>query len=61
MPNPFRSEAAAFRFVWLTIGYFALILGGAAINAWTGFAVFVLLTAAAVWWLLGRGGPGEGD
>ena len=25
MLNPFRSEAEAFRFVWLTIGYFALI------------------------------------
>ena len=26
MQNPFRSEADAFRFVWLTIGYFALIV-----------------------------------
>ena len=26
MRNPFRSEADAFRFVWLTIGYFALIV-----------------------------------
>jgi hypothetical protein len=26
MRNPFRSEADAFRFVWLTIGFFALIV-----------------------------------
>ena len=50
MRNPFRSEDAAFRFVGLTIGYFALIVGGAAINRWLGLAVFVLETAAiAVW------------
>ena len=30
MRNPFRSEADAFRFVWLTIGYFALIVIGVA-------------------------------
>jgi hypothetical protein len=59
--NPFRSEADAFRFVWLTIGYFALILAGSAINAWVGVTVFVVLTAGAVWRLLGRGTPGERD
>jgi hypothetical protein len=50
MRNPFRSEQAAFRFVWLTIGYFALIVIGAAINRWLGLAVFVLETAAIAWW-----------
>ena len=50
MRNPFRSEQSAFRFVWLTIGYFALIVVGAEINRWLGLAVFVLETAAiAVW------------
>ena len=32
MRNPFRSEADAFRFVWLTIGYFALIVVASLIN-----------------------------
>jgi uncharacterized membrane protein (DUF485 family) len=47
--NPLRSEAAAFRFLWLTIAYFALIALGAWINSWLGVAVFVALTAAAVY------------
>ncbi len=51
MRNPFRSEADAFRFVWLTIGYFALIVIGSLINVWVGVAVFVVLTAVALWWL----------
>jgi GABA permease len=55
MRNPFRSEADAFRFVWLTIGYFALIVLGSVINSWVGFAVFVVLTGAAVWLVLRRG------
>ena len=54
MQNPFRSEADAFRFVWLTIGYCALIVIGSLINAWVGLAVFIVVTAAAVWWLLRR-------
>ena len=36
MRNPFRTEAEAFRFVWLTIIYFALIVIGAVINTWLG-------------------------
>jgi hypothetical protein len=55
MRNPVRSEADAFRFVWLTIGYFALIVAAAAIHVWAGVVVFVLLTAAGVYWVLGRG------
>jgi GABA permease len=54
MQNPFRSEADAFRFVWLTIGYFALIFIGSAINVWVGVAVFVVVTAVAIWWLFFR-------
>lgn len=57
MQNPFRSEADAFRFVWLTIGYFALIVIGAAINRWVGVAVFVVLSAAVLWQALRRGEP----
>ncbi len=55
MRNPFRSEADAFRFVWLTIGYFALIFIGSLIDAWVGVAVFVAVTAIALRWLFRRG------
>ena len=55
MRNPFRSEADAFRFVWLTIGYFALIFIGSLINVWVGIAVFVVVTGVALWWFLERG------
>jgi len=54
MKNPFRSEADAFRFVWLTIGYFALIVIGSIINVWVGVGVFAVLTAVVLWWLLLR-------
>jgi GABA permease len=55
MENPFRSEAAAFRFVWLTIGYCALIVIGSIINFWLGLAVFIVLTAVALWAVFARG------
>ena len=47
--NPLRSEAEAFRFVLLTVGYFALIVAAAAIDRWVGLAVFLLLTGLALW------------
>ncbi|HEY0417559.1 MAG TPA: hypothetical protein VGC78_14350 [Gaiellaceae bacterium] len=56
MRNPVRSEADAFRFVLLTVGYFALIVIGSAIDVWVGLAVFVVLTAAIAWWILARRG-----
>jgi hypothetical protein len=53
--NPFRSEAEAYRFLLLTVGYFALIVAAAAIRTRLGVVVFVALTAAAVWlWLRSR-------
>jgi GABA permease len=55
--NPFRSEEDAFRFVWLTIGYFALIVIGSLIDVWVGVAVFIVVTAIAVWLLLVRRQP----
>src|SRR5689334_16460622 len=56
MDNPFRSEAAAFRFLLLTIGAFALIAIGSIINTWLGLAVAVVLSAGAVGvYLRGRG------
>jgi hypothetical protein len=53
--NPFRSEADAYRFVWLTIGYFGLIVAGALINRWVGLAVFIVLSAIVVFLYFRRG------
>jgi hypothetical protein len=58
MLNPFRSEAEAYRFVWLTIGYFGLIVAGALINRWLGLAVFIVLSAIVVSAYLRRREPG---
>ena len=55
MRNPFRSEEEAFRFVWLTILYSALIVAGSFINVWVGLAVFLVETAFIVWWIFRRG------
>ena len=55
MRNPFRSEEDAFRLVWLTIGYFALIVIGSIINRWLGLAVFIALTVVVLWWIFTRG------
>ena len=52
MRNPLKSEADAFQLVLLAIGYFGLIVLAAAINRWLGVAVFALLTAAAVAWII---------
>ena len=59
MQNPFRTEEQAFRFVWLTIGYAALIVIGSFINKWLGLAVFLVETAFIAWWVLRRGRGGE--
>ena len=59
MGNPLRSEQDAFRFVLLTIGYFALIVIGSVIDVWVGVAVFVLLTAGIAWIVVSRGRRGE--
>lgn len=58
MRNPFRTEEAAFRFVWLVIAYLAPIAIASVINTWAGLAVFLLETGALVtWWFLSRGTP----
>jgi hypothetical protein len=55
MRNPFRTEAEAFRFVWLTVIYFALIVIASVINTWLGLGVFIGETAIVVWWMITRG------
>jgi len=57
LESPFRSEAAAFRFLLITIGAFALIVAASWIDQWLGFAVFVLLTVGAVAVYLRQRGP----
>jgi hypothetical protein len=53
--NPFRSEAEAYRFLLLTVVYFALIVVAASIATWLGVVVFVALTGAALWlWVRSR-------
>jgi hypothetical protein len=52
MINPLRSEAEAYRFVWLTVGYLGSIgIASWAGGKWAGLAVFVVLSLAvlAVW------------
>ena len=47
MINPLRSEAEAYRFLLLTVGYFAAIaLAALVIGKWAGVIVFLALTAA---------------
>jgi GABA permease len=46
--NPFRSEAEAYRFLLFTVGYVALIVIAAALATWLGVVVFLVLTAAVV-------------
>ncbi len=57
MESPFRSEAAAFRFLLITIGAFALIVVASWIDPWLGFVVFLALTGTAVWVYLRQRGP----
>jgi hypothetical protein len=55
MRNPLRSEAEAFRFVLLAVGYFAIIVAAAAIDTWLGVAAFAALTGGVVVaWLRSR-------
>jgi hypothetical protein len=55
MANPFRSEAEAYRFLLITIGYFAAIVIATLVGGrWVGFAVFVVLTLVGLWWLFRR-------
>jgi hypothetical protein len=49
MINPLRSEAEAYRFLLLTVGYFAAIaIAALLIGKWAGMIVFLALTLAGV-------------
>ena len=55
--SPFRSEAAAFRFLLITIGAFALIVVASWISTALGFLTFLGLSAAAVAVYMRQRGP----
>jgi len=58
MVNPFRSESEAYRFLLLTVGYFAAIVVATLLfGRWAGLTVFVVLTLAALWLAFRRGTP----
>jgi hypothetical protein len=57
MKNPFRTEAEAFRFLFVTLAYFVLIAVGAVINVWLGLGIFIGLTALAVMYFIRPGEP----
>jgi hypothetical protein len=53
MKNPFRSEADAFRLVIWAVVYFGAIAIAAVVGGrWWGLGVFVVLSAAAAFWVL---------
>ncbi len=56
MRNPFRSEAEAYRFVLVSIAYFAVIVAASLIfGKWVGLAVFVVASLVALAWFFQRG------
>jgi len=57
MESPFRSEAAAFRLLLVTIAAFALIVVASWIAPWLGLLTVLVLTAGAVWLYLRQRPP----
>jgi hypothetical protein len=56
MQNPFRSEADAYRFVMVTVAYFAVIVIAVSVGGvWAGVVAFVLATVAVAGWILFSG------
>jgi hypothetical protein len=58
MLNPFRSESEAYRFLLLTVGYFAaIVLAAVVVGPWAGLVVFAGLTLVALYLAFRRGAP----
>jgi hypothetical protein len=58
MRNPLRSEAEAYRFLWLIIaGFAAIVIASVAGGPWAGVPVFVVVSVAAVFLYFRRGVP----
>jgi hypothetical protein len=50
MRNPLRSEAEAYRFLWIVVGGALVIVVAAVINKWVGVAAAVIGFAALIRW-----------
>ena len=61
MRNPLRSEAEAYRLLWIVIAGAAVIIVAAFINTWLGVAVAVIAFAALGWWLMHEPVPGAAE
>jgi len=61
MRNPLRSEAEAYRLLWIVIAGAAVIIVAAFINTWLGVAAAVIAFAALGWWLLHEPVPGAAE
>ena len=57
MESPFRSEAAAFRLLLVSIGAFALIVAASWVAPWLGLLTVLVLAAGAVWLYLRQRPP----
>jgi hypothetical protein len=61
MRNPLRSEAEAYRLLWIVIAGAAAIIVAAFINTWLGVAVAVIAFAGLGWWLMHEPVPGAAE
>ena len=61
MRNPLRSEAEAYRLLWIVIAGAAVIIVAAFINTWLGVAAAVIAFGALGWWLMQAPVPGAHD
>lgn len=61
MRNPLRSEAEAYRFLWVVIAGAAVIIAASFIDKWLGVAVAVLFFGGLFWWLKQEPVPGASD
>jgi hypothetical protein len=61
MRNPLRSEAEAYRLLWIVIAGAAVIIVASFINTWVGVAVAVLVFVALGWWLMHEPVPGAAE
>src|SRR5918996_4787028 len=57
MESPFRSEAAAFRFVLVCIGAAALVVAGSWLHPAIGLVVFLALVVGGAWIYMRQRGP----
>src|SRR5437764_14257575 len=58
MRNPLRSEAEAYRLLWIVVAGAAAIIVAAFINTWLGVAAAVIAFGALGWWLMQAPVPG---